>query len=123
MKREFTRKATGGIKFETVADLVEHTKGLELKPTYPPDADVNAVVVLPNGVFEFGDNFGFCFSTRNILQNAERARDAWGGSFPGETDGTELEIPILRVAYSRIRYPQHLLRHRQMRYSPQVSTY
>ncbi|KAK3250136.1 hypothetical protein CYMTET_40473 [Cymbomonas tetramitiformis] len=88
MKREFTRKATGGIKFETVADLVEHTKGLELKPTYPPDADVNAVVVLPNGVFEFGDNFGFCFSTRNILQNAERAQDAWGGSFPGETDGS-----------------------------------
>ncbi|KAK3279595.1 hypothetical protein CYMTET_12528 [Cymbomonas tetramitiformis] len=88
MKREFTRKATGGIKFETVADLVEHTKGLELKPTYPPDADVNAVVVLPNGVFEFGDNFGFCFFTRNILQNAERARDAWGGSFPGETDGS-----------------------------------
>ncbi|KAK3271591.1 hypothetical protein CYMTET_20072 [Cymbomonas tetramitiformis] len=81
LKREFTRNATGGIKFETVANLIDHTKGLELKATYPPDADVNDVVVLSNGVFEFGDTFGFCFSTRSILQNAQRARDAWGGSF------------------------------------------
>ncbi|KAK3272979.1 hypothetical protein CYMTET_18757 [Cymbomonas tetramitiformis] len=88
LKREFTRKATGGIKFETVADLIEHTKGLELKASYPPDADVNDVVVLPNGVFEFGDTFGFTFSTRNLLQNAQRARDAWGGNFPGETGGS-----------------------------------
>ncbi|KAK3274701.1 hypothetical protein CYMTET_17128 [Cymbomonas tetramitiformis] len=88
LKRDFTRKATGGIKFETVVDLIEHTKGLELKATYQPDADVNDVVVLPNGVFEFGDTFGFTFSTRSILQNAQRARGAWGGNFPGEIDGS-----------------------------------
>ncbi|KAK3264507.1 hypothetical protein CYMTET_26759 [Cymbomonas tetramitiformis] len=91
IKREFTRNATGGIKFERVANLIGHTKGLELKETYPVDADINALVVLPDGVFEYTPMFGvlrFCFSARNILENAKRLRDGWGGSFPGETDGS-----------------------------------
>ncbi|KAK3254099.1 hypothetical protein CYMTET_36383 [Cymbomonas tetramitiformis] len=69
LKREFTRSATGGIKFERVADLIEHIKGSELKETYPADADINETVVLPDGMFEYADGvFGFCFSTRNILE-------------------------------------------------------
>ncbi|KAK3270834.1 hypothetical protein CYMTET_20784 [Cymbomonas tetramitiformis] len=83
LKREFTHGATGGIEFERVADLIEHTNGLELKETYPADADINAIVVLSEGVFEYADDvFGFCFSARNLLENAKRARDGWGRSFP-----------------------------------------
>ncbi|KAK3271331.1 hypothetical protein CYMTET_20312 [Cymbomonas tetramitiformis] len=49
---------------------------MELKETYPVDADFNAIVVLPDGVFEYADGiFDFCFPTRNILENAKRARD------------------------------------------------
>ncbi|KAK3241138.1 hypothetical protein CYMTET_49071 [Cymbomonas tetramitiformis] len=89
-KKNIVRRATGAIKIERVADLVELTKGLELTAASAAfeTVDVNAVVVLPNGVFDCGAAFGFVFSSRNILRNAERARDAWGGKFPGECDGS-----------------------------------
>ena len=88
-KRNIVRRATGSIKIESVADLVELTKGMELNPNSLAGDD-NALFVLPDGVFQCGDGdgFGFVFSTRNIIRNAERARDAWGGKFPGECDGS-----------------------------------
>ena len=86
---------------------MELTKGLELNPTTLA-GDVNALCVLPEGVFDVGDAFGFVFSSRNILRNAERARDAWNGKFPGECDGSWKFVycgwPILAFGTHHVYY-------------------
>ena len=93
-KRAKRKNDSGPIMVKTSADLKEYTQALEL-PSDPNELleelgelDPKQLVILPGGVFEFGDGLGFVFSTPALLQNMQRALEEWEDDLPLETDGT-----------------------------------